>query len=75
MGGASMMGGRGSVAGTVFGVLTLGILANGMNLLGVNTYYQIGVKAIILICVVGLDSILTKRETRKLSSARALVRD
>lgn len=57
IGGASMTGGKGSVLGAILGVLTLGILINGMNLLGVFTYYQIGIKAIILISVVTLDAI------------------
>lgn len=57
MGGASMAGGRGKVFGTIIGVASLGILINGMNLLGVFTYYQIGIRALILITVVAVDAI------------------
>jgi ribose transport system permease protein len=57
IGGASMKGGKGNVLGAILGVLTLGILVNGMNLLGVFTYYQIGVRAIILISVVTIDAV------------------
>ncbi len=57
MGGASMQGGKGSVIGTFIGVLSLGILLNGTNLLGVQTYLQIGIKALILIGVVVVDAI------------------
>jgi ribose transport system permease protein len=67
MGGASLLGGKGSTVGTLFGVLSLGILANGMNLVGVPTYYQIGVKALILILVVGLDAILTRNLRKQLT--------
>lgn len=72
MGGASLLGGRGSAVGTLFGVLSLGILANGMNLLGVHTYYQIGIKALILIFVVALDAVLTSNTRKKLM--RTMVR-
>ena len=57
MGGASMMGGKGNVLGSVLGVVTLGILVNGMNLIGVHTYFQIGIRALILLVVVIIDAI------------------
>jgi ribose transport system permease protein len=60
IGGASFAGGRGTAVGALFGVLSLGILANGMDLIGVPTYYQIGIKALILILVVGLDAVLAR---------------
>ncbi len=72
MGGASLLGGRGSAIGTLFGVLSLGMLANGMNLLGVHSYYQIGIKALILIFVVALDAVLTTNTRKKLM--RTMVR-
>ena len=56
MGGASIFGGRGSVLGTFLGVLCLQTLSNGMNLLGVFTYYQYTIKALILITVVIVDA-------------------
>jgi ribose/xylose/arabinose/galactoside ABC-type transport system permease subunit len=56
IGGASLLGGRGRILGAFLGVLALGMLTNGMNLLGVNTYDQIAVKAAILIAVVALDA-------------------
>jgi ribose transport system permease protein len=57
MGGASMLGGKGSVFGSVLGVITLGILVNGMNLVGVHTYFQVGIRALILLTVVIIDAI------------------
>jgi ribose transport system permease protein len=56
MGGASLLGGRGTVLGTVLGVLALGVLSNGMDLLGVFTYYQTAIRALILVAVVVIDS-------------------
>ena len=41
IGAASLLGGRGTVLGALLGVLALGMLANGIDLLGVDTYLQI----------------------------------
>ncbi len=56
IGGASLLGGRGRIVGAFLGVLALGMLTNGMNLLGITTYAQIAVRALILITVVALDA-------------------
>ena len=52
--------------GAVLGVVTLGVLVNGMNLLGVHTYYQIGVRAVILIAVVAVDALSAANLRKKL---------
>ncbi len=53
IGGTSLFGGRGSVLGTVLGVLFIGLLGNGMTLLNVNPYLQdVARGAIILIAVI-----------------------
>ena len=71
MGGASRFG-RGSVGGTLLGVLALGMLSNGMDLLGVFTYYQIAIRAVILVAVVVIDSFYTSRiQTRARRQAHA----
>ena len=56
IGGASLLGGRGHMIGSFLGVLALGMLTNGMNLVGIHTHYQIAIKATILIAVVSLDA-------------------
>lgn len=66
MGGASMAGGRGSVWGSILGVFSIGILVNGMNLMGVYTYYQIGIRALILLIVVVIDAISALNLRKKL---------
>jgi ribose/xylose/arabinose/galactoside ABC-type transport system permease subunit len=60
IGGASMLGGRGSAFGAFLGVAILGILSTGMNLLGVTTYYQIGIKSAVFISVVVIDAAMIK---------------
>lgn len=71
IGGASLLGGRGTVVGAFLGVLALGMLTNGMNLLGVNTYYQIAIKATILIAVVAIDALSRTMARRRLAAAAA----
>jgi ribose transport system permease protein len=61
IGGASLLGGRGSVFGAFLGVATLGTLSTGMNLLGITTYFQIGIKSFVFICVVVIDALLVRR--------------
>lgn len=55
IGGTSLFGGVGTIRGTVIGVLLLGVVMNGMNLLGVSSYYQQGVQGVILAFAVLLN--------------------
>ena len=71
IGGASLLGGRGTIVGAFLGVLALGMLTNGMNLLGVNTYYQIAVKATILVAVVAIDALSRTMARRRQGMAAA----
>ncbi|MBN2219801.1 MAG: ABC transporter permease [Kosmotogaceae bacterium] len=57
LGGASLSGGRGSILGTLVGVLLLGSLNNGLNLLGVSSYNQMVVKGMIILFAVWLNYI------------------
>jgi ribose transport system permease protein len=55
IGGTSLSGGRGSVWGTLVGALLISVINNGMNLLGINPFYQLVVKGVIIIGAVFLD--------------------
>jgi ribose transport system permease protein len=55
IGGTSLSGGRGSVWGTLIGALLIGVINNGMNLLGISPYFQLLVKGLIIIGAVLLD--------------------
>ncbi|MEE1795567.1 sugar ABC transporter permease [Streptomyces sp. BE308] len=55
IGGASMSGGVGTVMGAVIGGLVLGVLNNGMSLVGIGTDYQQVIKGLVLLAAVGFD--------------------
>ena len=55
LGGTSMSGGRGKIQGTLVGVLIIAVLNNGMNILGISSYYQDVVKGIVILIAVLSD--------------------
>ncbi|KRN21372.1 ribose ABC transporter permease [Secundilactobacillus similis DSM 23365 = JCM 2765] len=63
IGGTSMAGGRGTILGTVFGTLTLGIINNLMNLLGVPSFLVGAIKGIIIIGALLIQRSVSKDES------------
>lgn len=57
LGGTSFEKGRGGIAGTLIGALAVGVLRNGLNLMGVSTEWQVAVVGVVIIAAVGLDSL------------------
>ncbi|GGI00865.1 MAG TPA: ribose ABC transporter permease [Staphylococcus sp.] len=55
LGGTSLTGGKGRIVGTLIGVLIIGVLNNGLNLLGVSSFYQQVVKGIVILIAVLID--------------------
>lgn len=55
IGGTSMAGGIGTLRGTLFGVLIIGVMNNGLDLLGVQSYYQQIIKGALIVFAVMLD--------------------
>lgn len=55
IGGTSMVGGVGTLMGTFFGILIIGVLNNGLDLLGVQSYYQQLIKGILIVAAVMID--------------------
>ncbi len=63
IGGASMSGGVGTVLGAIIGGLVLGVLNNGMNLVGIGTDWQQVIKGLALLAAVGFDVWNKRRAT------------
>ncbi len=55
LGGTSLMGGRGTMGGTIIGAFVIGVLVNGMVLLGVSEFWQIVIKGAVIVLAVVVD--------------------
>jgi ribose transport system permease protein len=55
VGGASLSGGEGTILGTILGVLIIGVLRNGLILLGISPFWQTTIIGVVIIFAVGLD--------------------
>jgi erythritol transport system permease protein len=55
LGGTSLMGGRGSVTGSLIGAFVIGVLADGLVMLGVSEFWQMVIKGLVIVVAVGLD--------------------
>lgn len=57
LGGASLMGGRGTIVGTLMGALVIGVLQDGLVLLGVSEFWQMVIKGAVIIGAVIIDQL------------------
>jgi len=55
IGGTSMSGGKGLITGTFIGALIIGVLNNGLNLLGISSFYQEVIKGLVILLAVVAD--------------------
>jgi ribose transport system permease protein len=55
LGGVQLAGGVGSVAGAVLGTITLGLITNGMNLLGVSPFFSAALTGVLLLAAISLQ--------------------
>jgi ribose transport system permease protein len=61
IGGASLMGGKGSMVGTLIGIFLIGVLQNGLNIIGVNAFWQGTALGTVIILAVVLDRLVRGR--------------
>ncbi len=71
LGGTSLMGGRGSVGGTIVGAFVIGVLADGLILLGVSEFWQIVIKGLVIVFAVILDQMQQRFAARAAAVLRS----
>ncbi|MGD0841469.1 MAG: ABC transporter permease [Candidatus Acidiferrales bacterium] len=64
LGGTSLMGGRGSVLGSLAGAFVIGVLADGMVMLGISEFWQMVIKGVVIVLAVAVDQLQTKLQLR-----------
>jgi erythritol transport system permease protein len=64
LGGTSLMGGRGSVRGSLIGAFVIGVLADGLVMMGVSEFWQIVIKGLVIVLAVTVDQLQTKVEAQ-----------
>lgn len=67
VGGTGLMGGRGTLLGTLLGVLVLGVATDGLNLVGANPYWELFMSGLVLIVAMVID----ERRRRRLALGRS----
>lgn len=63
LGGVSLMGGSGSVVSAMIGVMIIGVLKNGLNLMNVNSFWQLIIQGLVVLAAVSVD--MVKQRTQK----------
>jgi ribose/xylose/arabinose/galactoside ABC-type transport system permease subunit len=61
IGGTSFAGGVATIPGTVVGIIIIGLIYNGMNLIGINSYWQTITKGLLIIGAVMIDMFMNKK--------------
>ena len=64
IGGTPITGGRISIVGTIFGSLTIGMISNGLNLLGVNPNYSVAIQGAVILLALYVDAQTSKLSER-----------
>ena len=64
LGGTSLSGGRGSMGGTLIGAFVIGVLADGLVLMGVSSFWQNVIKGIVIVLAVIVDQVQARMQER-----------
>lgn len=64
LGGTSMSGGRGKVGGTIVGAFVIGILSDGLVMMGVSSFWQMVIKGLVIIAAVVIDQAQSRLQAR-----------
>ncbi len=72
IGGANVFGGSGTVLGTVFGCLLIGVIHNALSVLGISGFWQTAIYGLAIILAVALDAVLQRRLGKRKEGADLL---
>ncbi|RYE61619.1 MAG: ABC transporter permease, partial [Oxalobacteraceae bacterium] len=64
LGGTSMSGGRGTIGGTIIGAFVIGILSDGLVMMGVSSFWQMVIKGLVIIIAVIVDQAQRRLQQR-----------
>ncbi len=64
LGGTSLAGGRGSMGGTLIGAFVIGVLADGLVLMGVSSFWQNVIKGVVIVLAVIIDQVQARMQER-----------
>lgn len=71
LGGTSMSGGRGRIGGTIIGAFVIGILSDGLVMMGVSAFWQTVIKGLVIIAAVVVDQFQQRMQQRMTLQLRA----
>lgn len=71
LGGTSMTGGRGKIGGTIIGAFVIGILSDGLVMMGVSAFWQTVIKGLVIIAAVVVDQFQQRMQQRMAYQMRA----
>jgi erythritol transport system permease protein len=66
LGGTSLMGGRGSIGGSLIGACVIGVLADGLVMMGISEFWQMVVKGAVIVLAVTIDQLQSRVQARLL---------
>lgn len=67
LGGTSLMGGRGSIVGSLIGAFVIGVLSDGLVMLGVSEFWQMVIKGLVIVAAVAIDQLQSRLQTKFLT--------
>ncbi len=73
LGGTSMSGGRGRIGGTIVGAFVIGVLSDGLVMMGVSSFWQTVIKGLVIIAAVVIDQAQQRIQARVALQAQAAV--
>jgi len=64
LGGTSLMGGRGSITGSLIGACVIGVLSDGLVMLGVSEFWQMVIKGTVIVLAVAVDQLQSRVQAK-----------